>query len=84
MCARIGGEEFVILLSGSTQAAVTLAEKMRSELESTPVLFGGEQFVVTGSFSIASGDTEVDELIKRADAAMYRAKQAGRTRVSTG
>ncbi|MEW8693501.1 MAG: GGDEF domain-containing protein [Candidatus Thiodiazotropha endolucinida] len=83
ICARIGGEEFVILLSGSTgDAAVALAEKLRSELASRPVSFSDEQFVVTGSFGVASGDTEVDELIKRADAAMYRAKQAGRNRVA--
>jgi diguanylate cyclase (GGDEF)-like protein len=79
--ARIGGEEFGVLLSGDTEAAVTLAEKLRSELDGTPVAFEGERFVVTGSFGAASGDTDLDELMKRADAAMYRAKQAGRNRV---
>jgi diguanylate cyclase (GGDEF)-like protein len=82
ICARIGGEEFGILLSGSTEDAATLAEKLRFELESSPVAFDGERFVVTGSFGVAGGDTDVENLIKRADAAMYAAKQAGRNRVA--
>jgi diguanylate cyclase (GGDEF)-like protein len=82
ICARIGGEEFGLLLrSDSTDDAVTLAEKLRRELEGSPVSFDGEEFVVTGSFGVASGETDVESLIRRADEAMYRAKDAGRNRV---
>lgn len=82
VCARIGGEEFgMLMLSSSADDAFTLAEKLRYELESTPVSFNTERFIVTSSFGVASGETDIENLIKRADAAMYRAKEAGRNQV---
>lgn len=69
-------------MSGSTEDAVTLVEKLRVELENSPVSCDGQRFVVTGSFGVASGAADVEDLMKRADAAMYTAKQAGRNRVA--
>src|SRR5438132_9558486 len=80
---RIGGEEFAILLP-ETEAtgAVAVAERVRRSLQSlrpTPEKGG----TVTASFGVAqlvSGETG-DELLRRADVALYRAKSAGRNTV---
>ena len=83
ICARIGGEEFgMLMLSTTAEDACALAEKLRYEIESTPVSFNKERFGLTSSFGVASGTNDIQDLIKRADTAMYRAKQAGRNKVT--
>ncbi|MES2317452.1 MAG: EAL domain-containing protein [Pseudomonadota bacterium] len=79
---RLGGDEFAILLimPEGQIAAVTVANKIRDVLR-TPFDLGGHRVTVTASVGITlfpddAGDTET--LIKYADTAMYRAKQAGR------
>jgi diguanylate cyclase (GGDEF)-like protein/PAS domain S-box-containing protein len=83
--ARVGGDEFVIVLEGLTGPgdATRIAERMRASLEH-PIHAGGQDLRVTCSIgvAVASGHTrDVDALLERADAAMYRAKQRGRNRV---
>ncbi len=80
--ARIGGEEFVILAPETTlQGTLELAGKVRGAMESASMLPQGGK--VTISFGVAELDATVtiDELLKRADEALYQAKGNGRNRV---
>ncbi|HQR29840.1 MAG TPA: diguanylate cyclase, partial [Anaeromyxobacteraceae bacterium] len=82
LAARWGGEEFAIIASMTDAAgAVRLAEKLRGMLEVTHM---GPPVRVTASFGVAElrPDDGVDDLIRRADEALYRAKQEGRNRVA--
>ncbi len=89
LAARIGGEEFAVLLpmTGRVPAAL-VAERMRRSTESLP-LGVGVQVPVTVSIGVASTEDslkpfEAAELLGRADAALYRAKAGGRNRVAAG
>ncbi|GGB45467.1 hypothetical protein GCM10011505_28380 [Tistrella bauzanensis] len=87
LVARMGGEEFVILLHhAAADAAAALAERLRVALAGTPVaLSDGRAIPITASLGVAVAgpdDTTIDELMTRADAALYRAKAAGRNRVA--
>ena len=80
--SRQGGDEFVILLSeiSHAQDADVCAEKILSAL-SMPYDIGQHALYVTGSIGIATypnDGADADSLLKRADAAMYSAKQGGR------
>jgi len=82
---RYSGEEFLVLLpdSGTATAAMVL-ERLRRALDATPVpIADGESLSISASFGAAqmSANEAVDETIERADAALYRAKQAGRNQV---
>jgi len=82
---RLGGEEFAILLScASLEVATAVAERIRHRLCSTVVpVTEATRITVTASFGVAAqspGDT-CQDLLARADAALYRAKRAGRDRV---
>jgi diguanylate cyclase (GGDEF)-like protein len=82
---RLGGEEFAAILPATDLAgAAAVAEKLRRKLETTPIDLGeGTWLGVTASFGVAElapGD-DMDALIRRADAGLYQAKQAGRNRV---
>ncbi|MCW8962279.1 MAG: GGDEF domain-containing protein [Gammaproteobacteria bacterium] len=82
ICARIGGEEFgLLLLSNTSDDAMILAEKLRHEIETTPISYNSDRLSVTSSFGIASGESNIEGLVMRADAAMYRAKKAGRNQI---
>ncbi len=82
--ARFGGEEFVLLLpQTSPAAAAQVAETLRAAIESCPFHFKGERVVITTSIGLSafrSGERG-DQVLKRADAALYRAKDQGRNRV---
>jgi two-component system, cell cycle response regulator len=85
VAARFGGEEFVILLPETPlSGAVAVAERIRMTVESCDFEPMGCNHHVTISIGIsefpASG-AEMDDLIKRADEALYRAKGEGRNRV---
>jgi two-component system, cell cycle response regulator len=83
--ARWGGEEFVVALPSTPLAgAIQVAERMRRELEASDILDpSGERVPVTASFGVAQllPQESLEELIDRADRAMYGAKIAGRNRV---
>ncbi|MBI4563169.1 MAG: diguanylate cyclase [Planctomycetes bacterium] len=82
--ARFGGEEFVAALPGAPlQRASDIAEVIRRAVEARPVPFEGQTLFTTISIGAASLRTEetADALVKRADAALYAAKRAGRNRV---
>jgi diguanylate cyclase (GGDEF)-like protein len=85
--ARYGGEELAVVLPQTdAEGAMLLAERMREAVEAlqVPRVRGGGSLGVTASFGVASvPDTAAgrDSLIAAADAALYRAKRAGKNRV---
>jgi diguanylate cyclase (GGDEF)-like protein len=82
---RLGGEEFVAILSGTLTDAAAAAERVRAALAAASIVRGGQHIAATVSVGVASGSpsTAIDVLISRADAALYRAKTQGRDRVET-
>ena len=80
---RLGGEEFVAMVSGTRTDAAVAAERVRTAFAAAEVEFGGQRITATVSIGIACGSpqTAVETLITRADAALYRAKANGRDRV---
>ena len=86
MCARIGGEEFLIILTHVDREGVLRAvEHVRKLFESHQFTFGKTTLRVTASFGIArlpnGADLTFNELVARADAALYSAKDKGRNKV---
>jgi diguanylate cyclase (GGDEF)-like protein len=81
---RYGGEEFVILLIDTNQEeAAIIAERVRSGIESHTLAYGMAVLNITASLGVSSlqGNDDTESFIKRADAAMYKAKQSGRNQV---
>jgi diguanylate cyclase (GGDEF)-like protein len=82
---RMGGEEFSIILpETSIGTAVALAERMRTQLRSEPVVTGDVTVTVTASLGVAEvapSDRSVEDVLQRADRALYQAKHLGRDRV---
>lgn len=85
LAARIGGEEFSVLLPEcDLQAAAHFAERLRAAVATARFAPGGEPQTVTVSIGVASigpGCTTRSTLLAAADAALYRAKHEGRNRV---
>lgn len=85
--ARIGGEEFAVILpSTDLPAALAASERLRAAIEDACVEIDGMRIRYTVSGGIASMDSDVssfDELIKRADTALYDAKADGRNCIRT-
>jgi len=87
MCARIGGEEFIILLPQTNQdKALEVAERIRLFIQNTnvPLPAGGSPLQLTISIGISclsSKEDSIDHLINKADKALYKAKNTGRNRV---
>lgn len=86
MCARLGGEEFVVALTHIDDAGVKIAiERIRTQFESETFSFAGATLRVTASFGIAGLQGNVtanlEQLLRDADAALYRAKENGRNRI---
>jgi diguanylate cyclase len=85
--ARFGGEEFVILLPDTpVTAGLTLLEQIRTAVEQCPFHFKSEPVTITvssGMTALRPGERS-DVALKRADQALYRAKESGRNRVEQG
>ena len=86
LVARLGGEEFVVVMPESNAAtAIQVAERLCAQVaESTIDLPDGTPLSVTISIGVATSETAeemADDLIERADGALYTAKNAGRNRV---
>jgi diguanylate cyclase (GGDEF)-like protein len=86
--ARYGGEEFAMILPEiDIRGATAFAEKIRSMIGESKFMFEGRHIPVTISIGVAELTPDVatyDDLIKRADARLYKAKQTGRNRVVAG
>ncbi|PTT86468.1 hypothetical protein DBR42_13550, partial [Pelomonas sp. HMWF004] len=81
---RWGGEEFLIACPGMrVRDAARLAEKLRERVQSSEVIIPGGRITVSASFgvSVAPPGSATADALKRADEALYRAKEAGRNRV---
>lgn len=83
--ARYGGEEFAFILTEtSKEGAILIAERLRSEIESMDITYGGNSISITLSFGVADitdcKQEDIEELISRADKALYQAKEQGRNR----
>jgi diguanylate cyclase (GGDEF)-like protein/PAS domain S-box-containing protein len=86
-CARLGGDEFAVLIEQTHQGAdassraAHLAARLLTAL-AAPCRAGGSDVVVSASvgIAVAGGDSTVDDLLRNADVAMYRAKAAGKGR----
>ncbi|MEQ1530697.1 MAG: GGDEF domain-containing protein, partial [Methylococcales bacterium] len=84
MVFRLGGEEFVMLLSDTDQSgAQLLAERIRQSIEHHALAVGMEVIKITASLgvSVLQANDGMDTFIKRADEAMYSAKRNGRNQV---
>jgi len=83
--ARYGGEEFVVVLPGTDQdGAISIAERIRSNIDSSPFNIGDLSVNVTVSIGVASkvnDSATLVDLIDNADKALYHAKQSGRNAV---
>ncbi len=83
---RFGGEEFLIVFASSEVETVASVERIRQEVARSLTRFGTHEIATTISFGVATaGDGDpasaAADLVRAADAALYRAKQGGRNRI---
>lgn len=83
--ARVGGEEFAMLLPETAlESAVLVADRLRKTIADTPLLVAGAPIRLTVSIGVADADNAmggIAGLMKQADVALYEAKHGGRNRV---
>jgi diguanylate cyclase (GGDEF)-like protein len=89
VAGRYGGEEILVLLSGNdSSGGLVVAERWRQSVEQMRIdLPDGRTVGVTLSIGVASYDRDMEspeDLVRAADAALYRAKEAGRNQVAVG
>ncbi len=87
LVGRYGGEEFLVVISDcGRQEVLQSAERIRLAISGSPVHASGAEITITASIGAASGqaeDASEEQLIRLADAALYRAKRNGRNRVES-
>ncbi len=85
LLGRLGGEEFAIVLTDvEREVAWQVAERLRSQVAATPLRHGANAISITVSIGLTmmrSNDQAIEQLLTRADARLYAAKDAGRNRV---
>jgi diguanylate cyclase (GGDEF)-like protein len=83
--ARMGGEEFALLLPGTDlRDAMAIADQLCGRIGETPLEINGTKLAMTASFGVATirdNDTSIYDVVLRADRALYRSKRAGRNQV---
>lgn len=84
--ARHGGDEFILLLPETDEAAaVQAAERLRQEIENTPIQAEGHTLTCTVTLGVAGNDSggaeHFDQMLIWADQALYQAKESGRNKV---
>lgn len=83
--ARVGGEEFALILQGTDlQNALTIADGLCAKVDAHPIRVNDVNVSMTASFGVAAvsdKDTCLSDTIIRADRALYRCKRAGRNQV---
>ena len=85
--ARMGGEEFVVLLNETNEEeALEIAQKIRKIIENSNLEYNDINVQVTISIGLSmlnhEKDNEIDEILIRADEALYISKNSGRNKVS--
>ncbi len=82
ICGRMGGEEFLLAFTHSSDENAALFIDLRSQLQATDFVFKEHALAVTASFGIAglkrAKTSDFNSLVSQADAALYLAKQRGR------
>jgi diguanylate cyclase (GGDEF)-like protein len=86
MCARLGGEEFLLIITHSDREGVkTVVERIRKQFENNKVIVGTATIAATASFGIAgfrgTKTPDWNALVECADTALYAAKRKGRNRI---
>jgi diguanylate cyclase (GGDEF)-like protein len=85
LLGRMGGEEFAIVLPTiSAAVAGQVAERLRARVAATPLLHADQSIGMTVSIGVSmarDADTTLEQILARADATLYAAKNAGRNRV---
>jgi diguanylate cyclase (GGDEF)-like protein len=88
LLARLGGDEFVVLLAETDlNGAQIVAEGLRRIMAEVSVTSEGADIRWTVSIGVATlttDDASIEDCLKRADQALYRAKSAGRNQIETG
>ncbi len=86
LLGRLGGEEFAVILSGANaHTATRIAERLRIATHDDRIEHAGRLISITISIGLAISqptDTSIEQLLGRADTALYRAKREGRNRLS--
>ena len=82
LCCRLGGEEFVLVMPGSTRAAAKQALlRLAGALAARPVAGSGIALAFSAGVVLAKAAESIEQMLARADQAVYRAKAAGKGRV---
>ncbi|GGY54774.1 GGDEF domain-containing protein [Bacterioplanes sanyensis] len=84
LAARWGGEEFLLLLPETSAAeAAVVAERIRQRIDAAVIEMGGTTLPVSATLGVAErkGQETLDQLLARADEALYQGKHAGRNRI---
>jgi len=83
--ARVGGEEFALVLQGSElKDALKVADDLCAKIGASPMTVDGKELAMTASFGVAmltEKDEDLTEVLIKADRALYRSKRAGRNQV---